>query len=492
MTIPSPFVLVNVADAGDGKSDDNIEKIASDAFDQAAVEAAREVAVSAPWSAEVAQTLEAIVDAGAIERTAKRLSQLAKFTSERADFQVMPSGLADSAMGISAKALLNQFASSVTAAEIVDTVANARTEFHRIGGVKGLVGILGGLTRRLLAPNLSTHPSEEWLATVAARAAGIVAEQRGEFMKKVFGAEAELAERFIRTLNASALGTVRAKAGVPGLTKELLLTAVFNDLQTGVESRRVGVIDMGAWVTGLGDLINRINVSQDAYTLFDVRTPMPAGMVKSGSAVQAWIREHADELEQPEQAMLVGGEAENQMFMEDFLRAAVPIRQDIGVHTVVGITPARVAGLIRHAGQRKKTLFTDDFSAVQVRDAPDGGDPSWVPGLERVPVALLSTSDLREFASKADRSFEVAIGVLLVGALMVAHTPSMNYHDDTGCVFDSNEGEHRGGIVDVLESLSVCDACQVTLGANARIANAMVEALNQIPRPSARAQEKAE
>ena len=494
MSAPSPFILVNLADVNASQSHadqqpiaDNadIAQIANDAFDQAAFDAASTLAKEMPVMEELEWVLKETIGNTAAERTSERLRLLEHFVQQPDNAAAAPRSPGDSgattAMSASVNTLLKKF---TQVAPLLHHKTERLRPLQRFAIFKGLGLAVDYIAGRIAARGGVDGSHQPWSLVLHELAQNIVAAERDAFMKKVFGPEEQLNSRFIKTLNASARGTARSTSRASGVTNELLLTAVFNDLQTGVISQRVGIIDMDAWVIKLGDLINRINQSQDAYTLFDVRTPMPAGMVKSNAAVRAWISDHADQIDGPPHSSPEYDEVDQQMFMEDFLVAATPISQDIGVHMIVGITPARVAGLLPvRKGQQRKKLFTDDFSAVQVRQAPVDSEASWVEGLPRAPIALLSTSDLRDFAREAHRAYEVAIGVLLIGAILVADIPEINYHDDCGCLFDRNEGEQRNGIIKVLESLSICDQCRKVLGSHEYVADALVGCLAAIPRP---------
>lgn len=485
----SPFVLVNLSDEESGKPPGSIVEIATDAFQQAAVQAVHKLAIEKSWAATIENTLVANLDQEATQRTIARQALLTQFAQMSDMPSTMPSDT-ETALEISVQSLLRQFAESISSADFIKMAGAEDANLQRVTLIRKLFERFSSLAheaagKRGFLMNFANRALDENVVrALREKAVEILDAQKLQFLERVFGPELKLNEQFVRALDASAHGTARAKRDIPGLSKELLLTAVFNDLQVGTTSHRVGIIDMDSWIAELGGLINRINGAQGTYTLFDVRSPMPAGMVKSNMAIREWAKEHSDEHDASEDELSCLEHVVDQMFMEDFLVAAAPIREHIGVHTIIGITPARVAGLVREQLGQPKKLFIDDFSAVQVGQVPEGGDPSWVPGLKRVPAALLSTSDLREFAARADRKFEVAIGVLLVGALIVADTPSVNYHDDTGCVFDRNEGDDRKGIVKVLELLTICDRCKAALGKKSSVAEAMVNCLGAIPRPS--------
>jgi cytochrome P450 len=85
---------------------------------------------------------------------------------------------------------------------------------------------------------------------------------------------------------------------------------------------------------------------------------------------------------------------------------------------LIGLTPAMVAG-----GYRNE-VFWNYFSAAQGR------------------VLMVSTTDLREYAAKARRPFEVAVGGLMVATLLAQMTEGLDFHENRGCIFDKNEDRH--------------------------------------------------
>jgi hypothetical protein len=123
-----------------------------------------------------------------------------------------------------------------------------------------------------------------------------------------------------------------------------------------------------------------------------------------------------------------------QMISDEFFEAAADIRKNLELDLIVGLTPARVAGT-----DPDNSLFYDHFSATLEKEV------------------LVSTADLRKFSAAAGRPFEAGVGALVVSALLVAINNDLDYHDDTGCIFDYNED--RASIVPALKSLTVDSQC---------------------------------
>ncbi len=223
-----------------------------------------------------------------------------------------------------------------------------------------------------------------------------------------------------------------------------------SDLKTVPATQRVGILDLGAWIANLPELIAKLNQAQQLYTLFELIAPIPSGMIKNNAGFRAWAALHA-----PAAAPALYDGVENQLIEEEFFVAATDIRAALKVDIVVGVTAARLAGL--HRGK----VTWDCFAAVQARVAPPNGHPAELNGRPRVPLVLMSTSDLREFAAQAGRPFEAAVGMLLVSALMVVDSAQLDYHDDNGCIFDGNW--ERANFVVSLRQLAICAQCRARM-----------------------------
>jgi hypothetical protein len=95
-------------------------------------------------------------------------------------------------------------------------------------------------------------------------------------------------------------------------------------------------------------------------------------------------------------------------------------------------------------------------------------------------LGLVSTHELREYAKKAGRPFEVAVGMLICGKLLCAVNPELEYHEedekDTGCMFDKNM--KRKTIVDSIKKARIDERCLKRMLPKYRsVATALNEAL---------------
>jgi hypothetical protein len=219
--------------------------------------------------------------------------------------------------------------------------------------------------------------------------------------------------------------------------------------------RRVGVLDLGAWIGGLPSLLEMLNAAQTPFTIFEIQAPIPGGMLKTPEGMNEWAEAR---LGKP-LSMTERSRMERQIVADEFFAAAEDIRTSMGLDLLVGMSPAMVAG-IDDGG-----IYWNHFGSVSGK------------------TILLSTADLRLYAEKAGRPFEAAVGALLVSALLVAVNGNLGYHDDTGCLFDYNES--RVSLIDSLKAMQIEDSCLAVMTAEQRTAAlAMLKVLKAMKRRS--------
>jgi hypothetical protein len=193
---------------------------------------------------------------------------------------------------------------------------------------------------------------------------------------------------------------------------------------------KVGVLDLGSWAD-LSLLTERLNAHQELFTLFQLLSPVPGGLVKTPLGFSEWLVSKGG-------PNLAPDVCEPHLVFDEFQVAANDIRVAMGMDLLVGITPYRVAGA------SDDVLFWDHFAATA-----NG-------------TILLSVTDVREYAERAGRPYEAAVGVLLTSALFVAVVERLDFHiKDTGCIFDNNG--HRASLVDTIHALRVDDTCMAKL-----------------------------
>lgn len=230
---------------------------------------------------------------------------------------------------------------------------------------------------------------------------------------------------------------------------------ITEDLAREDRVRRVAIIDFGSWVGGLPLLMERLNKAQSMFTLFEIVTPLPAGLVKTPQGFRDWVKA---QWPSSLRKLKVAG-AKPQMIFEDFYIAAENIRLSRSFDIVVVLTPYRVAAV-----DSDEKLVWDLFMASDEN------------------VALLSTDDVRRYAEEANRPFEAAVGMLLVASLFTAVNEGLNYHKiDTGCIFDYNDD--RDSLKASIANLAIDNDCLALMAADeVQAAKSMLTALKKMKR----------
>lgn len=224
---------------------------------------------------------------------------------------------------------------------------------------------------------------------------------------KLAGQFSKLNKHFTRAV----LDTVIAEGAANSKSLDSKLRKKVEDIARDVTRQskvhRVGVLDLAAWVSGLPNLLERLNAAQPQFTFFEVQAPLPAGLRKTAS----WYEK--------EMAFKLGPkdrkELERQFYANDFFKAGENLRKHFGLDFLVGITPAMIAGIA------DGELYWNHFSS------------------SKGPVLLISTAELREFSGRAERPFEAFVGHLLTAQLLVAMNSRLAFHEDRGCLFDYNQ-----------------------------------------------------
>ena len=237
---------------------------------------------------------------------------------------------------------------------------------------------------------------------------------------------------FKETLRNSLTSQVLREDGkLRGVEVSQNLKEITEDLARGERVLRVGVLDFGTYMAGLPTLMERLNKAQSMFTLFDILSPLPSGLVKNPSGFRYWVKDkNAGSLRK----LKVAG-ALPQIIFDDFYTAADNIRRGMGLDIFVGLTPYRVAGL------------------------DNDGKPYWDHfGCTLGKVILVSTDDIRRYAAEANRPFEVGAGMLLVASLFTSVNEALGYHTvDTGCIFDYNAD--RDTLTTCIANLTIDDHC---------------------------------
>jgi hypothetical protein len=217
---------------------------------------------------------------------------------------------------------------------------------------------------------------------------------------------------------------------------------------------KVGIWDLGAWLGNLPGLLDKLNAVQAAYRFFTIEATVPVGMIRRGEGVVEWLRAAGKRVSRQE-ALRAG----NSLVAEDYYAIARPVRQELGVDYLVGITPSMVADHFSHE------IEWDYFSTFDGR------------------LLLASTADLRRFSSESGIPFDRFLGAVIVAQLLVAQFlehPGLGFHMiDRGCLFDRND--NRETLKNSMRDLRIEPECMAKIGpAFRQPAAALVNALSQL------------
>lgn len=218
---------------------------------------------------------------------------------------------------------------------------------------------------------------------------------------------------------------------------------------SGTIATTVGILDLGAWVSRLPDLLKVMNKSQDALVFLEVQTPVPAGLVKTKEPLARWAEKLLGRSLKAEESK----DIMRNMLADEFYFFGESVRQQNKLDVLVALTPAMIA--FEEDGAPRWNYFA----------AGDGA------------VSVVSTCDLREFSTKAGRPYEAAVG-MLIAAQVLASRSGMEYHDETrGCIFDFNED--RTDLIESIRGMHIDAECMKHFKDNdeAKNAKSLVAAL---------------
>jgi hypothetical protein len=187
--------------------------------------------------------------------------------------------------------------------------------------------------------------------------------------------------------------------------------------------------DLDARISGLPDIIDLLNEAQPAFTFFDLRAPVPAGLlIQSGNFVEWARRRLGQRIAKSHQEDL----HHNFMF-DDFYKFARVVREQIGVDYIVCLTQFMIAWL------EKDRVHFNYFSTFQKN------------------VIMVSAYDMPKYAKRARRPIAVAMAAVAIAQLLPILSRRLSFHENRKCLFDFNED--RDSIGDTLRKLRIEPAC---------------------------------
>jgi hypothetical protein len=248
--------------------------------------------------------------------------------------------------------------------------------------------------------------------------------------------------------SSSAQESLGAGADLAGET----LRPVLLDLQRGDTTMTVALWDIDARVGDLPEIISLLNESQPVFTFFDLQAPIPSGLVIQPEHSATWARKRSDKTFSKRDRE----EFQSNLMFDDFYKFARGVYKGLGIDCLIGLTKQMVAF------EKTGGLYWNHFSHSKQR------------------IALVSTADVREYAIKAGRPFEVAVAIIVVARLLAAINPRVKYHDDRGCIFDYVKDRD---LLKKIKTAQIESSCLKLIDAKYRAAaEAMMQALRDYSR----------
>lgn len=185
--------------------------------------------------------------------------------------------------------------------------------------------------------------------------------------------------------------------------------SVESSADTENQTVTIGIWDLGAWLGLLSDLTGELNNVQDSFVFFEIKAPVPSGMISRPKGMIAWLtRKLGREPEQDEISQI-----KSNLIADDFFRLSEPICRELSIDYLIGITPSMVAGV-------------------------DGNDVYWNHFSSCSKQSILASSyQLREYAQSTGLSFSsLLMSIILPQLLTAMYWPRLCFHEDRGCLFD--------------------------------------------------------
>ena len=234
---------------------------------------------------------------------------------------------------------------------------------------------------------------------------------------------------------------------------------------------RVGIWDINSLAGDMALVTSTLNQAQSRIRFFEVSEAVPSGLVSDKARLLAWLAERKRKVSAAEKR-----EIEENTIADDFYPHAQKLRHQMGLDYIVGLTYSMIA--LDVDGHAEFNYFAGPFTRrIDIGFAA-------VDKKHRREL-LVSTYELRQYAEKAGRSLEAALGGVLLSILLAAMNSQLRYHDHTGCLFDFNED--RDSIVDSIRAAQIEPECLRKIRPGLREASeAMVAALRNLPKPRSR------
>ncbi len=157
-----------------------------------------------------------------------------------------------------------------------------------------------------------------------------------------------------------------------------------------------------------------LNNAQNVLLFFEAQAAIPASITSGKQRVVRWSEVTLKRKLKPKEKQ----ELTDAIIDVEFFDFAKPVRKDLGVDYLIGLSPDPIAG--EENDQDGHIVHSDFFSSSERR------------------ISIVSTVDLRKFADEANRSFEFAIGYILTGVMFLElNRPRIGFHEiNRGCLMD--------------------------------------------------------
>lgn len=314
-------------------------------------------------------------------------------------------------------------------------------------------------------PEGESHERSKRRAKLAKPAPGEIpsTDQRLQELRKKAPDLAKALKAFSPNLGRALIGSLYAQKLVePQEQVPSKLWRVVTDLQRSGNVMTVAIWDLGTKMGGLSGVIDGLNGVQPAFTFFELRAPVPAGLVIHSDVFNQWARKRmGTHISKGEQQSLKS----NFMF-SDFSKYAGVVREQIGVDYLVGITQYMVAW------EDGQDIYWNYFTASGKR------------------IILVSAYNMREYATQAGRPFEAAMAGMVIAQLLQELNKKPLFHSENrGCIFDFNE--ERDTIVESIRKAKIEEKCLGLIDEEYReAAEKMVRALRKYSGKAAKVHEE--
>lgn len=194
--------------------------------------------------------------------------------------------------------------------------------------------------------------------------------------------------------------------------------------------RTVGIWDISARLPYLYDLVEALNVRKDRLLFFEIVASVPLGVEANAKRIEELVKTFGEEIAPEDRDGL-----RRNIVANDILPRVRQLRGRFGLDYVSGVVRQPI--LFHIAGK----VHWDYFSTAEGREA------------------LVSLDEVREFAARAGRSVDAAVGFLVLGIVACLVVDGLGYHDESrGCLFDCNES--RVSLVESLRAFRLCPSCR--------------------------------